>query len=668
MKKFIATLQQGKEVIKVPCFYIKDKNEAHSIAQKLSTYDKVVGLDIETLKIFKYRNNKEAALEPRLSEIALVQLCYGNNSFIFDPLYCGLGWFGKLKHQTFVAHNGLFELKHFNHNMFKDLNVHCSMIMALLTQAAERSQFDPDPVMDDDEEKAADGAAMYRRMRGASLQASVGRELNMRVGKEMQTSDWSQRPLSGEQLLYAALDSWFALRLYEVLSKKIQEYGMTKVYSLYKSMQYAVVDMELNGVVLDEKEHLELIRNWENESAKYERECRRFFGKLNIRSPKQLGDWLRDTVLRKCAAKVSGGRTEDLDSLNFQEQERATQEAAGVLENWPKTKTGNLAFGKAKIAKYKKSAWVQALLNYKKWDKLCSTYGSSLAEKNNPKTRRLHCGFSIGRTATGRLSSFSPNLQNLPRLPEVRRVFKAGAGRLLVVADYSQIEMRSAGEVSHDSRIREAFAKGQDLHKLIVTHVIGKPLKDVTKEDRQLGKAINFGLLFGMGAKKLGDYAIISYGVDMSFEQAERAYEVFHKVMYPTYSQWCHKIRGECEQSLLVRTPMGKLRKLAESEVYTKAPNTQVQGGAAEVLQCACIILRKMLSDSLPYTANLANNIHDEIWVECNEDEADTVQNLMTEAMRKGMSAVFPKATHNNLVEIGMGKSWQEAKDNGVVV
>src|SRR5690606_31393313 len=144
---------------------------------------------------------------------------------------------------------------------------------------------------------------------------------------------------------------------------------------------------------------------------------------------------------------------------------------------------------------------IEPLLKYKERSKLLNTYGESFADHISPATGRIHASFRIGGTTTGRLSCTKPNIQNPPRDSSFRRLFEAEKGNALVVADFSQVELRVAAIVSHDKEMLEAYRNGEDLHRKTAAAVLGIEQKDVSKDHRQMAKAVNFGLLYGQGAK-----------------------------------------------------------------------------------------------------------------------------------------------------------------------
>ena len=582
---------------------------------------KLWGLDIETGKKEEYLEHKKAGLNPNLSFIRLVQLYNGTDTvYICDFLHTEYiqrndlrEW---LKDKKFVAHNAIFELSHFQCDDFKELECSCSMILGILVDRAERSPFQSD------EEPS---------YRGYGLAALAKKYLGRDLSKVQQTSNWNAPKLSKSQIVYAAVDSIVCYDLAVKLLPKIKKYKMLNVYKLFKKMQHVIVEMQLQGMPVNQDKHFDLIKQWEQKKDVSELRCKKYFGDINIRSSKQLNEWLES-------------------------QEKYEK----ILKIWPRTPAGKYSFNRQQIVDFLKLKPIAALMEYKKYDKLLSTYGESLMKHLNPVTNRYHTQFNLAQVRTGRLSSHSPNLQNIPRDSGIRDMFDV-SGQIntrYVVADFSQIEMRVAGELSKDRNMRSAYRKGKDLHTIMASVVSGVSERDVTKEQRQLAKAVNFGFLFGMGASKFVTYAKGSYGVDVSEDDAWEIRNKFYD-LYSDYIAWCTRQRVSAEKLGYVRTPMGRIRKLLDNEVYTKAVNTPVQGGAAEVLFLTMLILKKRL---VYLKAKLASCVHDEIIIECRADMAEQVKLATEDSMRKGMLKLFPNAPVNGLTEAHVGLTWDEAK------
>ena len=213
-----------------------------------------------------------------------------------------------------------------------------------------------------------------------------------------------------------------------------------------------------------------------------------------------------------------------------------------IERGWPRTKTGQLRIDGATLSRYSGHPLVSPLSEYKEAAKLLSTFGGNYVAHRNPVTGRIHAHFRIGGTATGRMSCHSPNIQNPPRDKAFRKLFTAPAGRLLVVADYGQIELRIAAILSRDRNMLRAYAEGRDLHTLTAAAVAGVPPGAVTRDQRQAAKAVNFGMLYGQGHRGLAAYARATYGVDMTLDEARGAQDAFFRT-YPGLRRWQQEAR-----------------------------------------------------------------------------------------------------------------------------
>ncbi len=294
------------------------------------------------------------------------------------------------------------------------------------------------------------------------------------------------------------------------------------------------------------------------------------------------------------------------------------------------------------------------LLEYRRTSKLLGTYGSSLLEKVENDGRIYASWRQIG-AATGRMACSNPNLQNLP--PEVRKHVRGPKGRVLIKADYSQIELRIAAKISCDERMLEAYERGDDLHSITARGITGK--EEITKEERKLAKAVNFGLIYGQGAQGLKDYARSGYGVDMGLEEAELYRRRFFAT-YPGIRAWHDEERREwrCDNTE-TRTLAGRRR--MDVRRFTERLNSPVQGTGADGLKLALALLHERRDECPGAVPILA--VHDEIVVECGEDRTEKVQVWLEGAMKDGMEAVLnsPGVEGPSVpveVEIESSRSW----------
>ena len=273
------------------------------------------------------------------------------------------------------------------------------------------------------------------------------------------------------------------------------------------------------------------------------------------------------------------------------------------------------------------------------------------------KDGRIHGRFDPTGTDTGRFASKTPNLQNIGRGP-LRECFVAPAGSALVVADYSQIELRAAAAIAGEEKMIEAYKRGEDLHRLTAATVLGKDASEVTKQDRQLAKAVNFGLLYGQSAKGLVRYAASSYGVAMSDDQAFEIRQAFFRT-YGSLRQWHGESHVSAERGISeVRTVLGR-RRLIPSDAdawqrFTALVNTPVQGSCADGMKRAMV----RLASCLPAGARMISTVHDELIVETSETDAGAVCRLVESAMIEAMSDLFPKVPIE--VEAKSCRNWSE--------
>lgn len=448
---------------------------------------------------------------------------------------------------------------------------------------------------------------------GNNLDQCLERYCGIAPAPDQSRSDWGNSLLTQDQIAYAARDVAHLHLLKGCLDRDLEMTGLDGVFALERRLLPVVIDMEVAGMPVDaDKMHM-LEVTWRDQSAAIAAEVRSDLGKpdLNIGSAKQLLAALKDRGI-----EVSSTNEETLQScgdrgivpkiLAYRGLEKRAQQAASLIE--------------------------------------------AMAGDG-----RIHGQFDPMGTATGRFSSKSPNLQNIGR-GELRSCFAAGPGRVMVIADYSQIELRAAAAIAGEKKMIEAYARGDDLHKLTASAVLGKPLQDVTKEDRQLAKAVNFGLLYGQSAKGLARYAKTAYGVTITEEEARMMRRKFFDT-YGSLRQWHGLSRVSAEKGVQeIRTISGRRRLIPPSatewERFTALVNTPVQGGCADGLKQALIDL----SAALPDGAKIISTVHDEIIVECSQAQAEAVRALLPATMRNAMSALFPQVPIE--VEANICRHW----------
>ncbi len=554
------------------------------------------GLDIETMPLPAFQQDSKAGLDPWRSRIRLVQIYPGGGTcFVFDAQALGLSTLRELlQARSWIAHNAVFELKHLLHAGAAPTRLGCTLLQ--------------------------DNALGHGRR---ALAALAREQLAWGMDKALQLSDWTAANLEPAQLDYAALDAVASYRLARVQTDLLKTRDLACCYQLMRDAQPAIARLELTGCPFDTVGHAALITQWQTTAEQARGELDSLLNGANPDSPLQLSKWLASNLPAK------------------------------TLATWPKTETGQLATDADALTGLTLPA-LEPLKRYKLAVKGLSTYGTGYAKHVSPVTGRIHANFSLGGTATGRLSCSSPNIQNPPRDAAFRALFAPGPGRCLVVADYGQIELRVAALVSGDQAMLAVYEQGEDLHRKTAAAFLGKEPGDVTKAERQIAKGINFGMLFGSGAKGLQAFCKSSYGVDLSLTQADKARTAFFQA-YPGLSAWQKQTRQAAERAKQVRTPGGRVRAL-DRNIGTECLNTPVQGGAAECLLAALAAL------TLPDGAALVNVVHDELVVECEPKQAGAVSAEVERAMVAGFLAIFPNGATRDLVDAHSGPNWAAAK------
>jgi DNA polymerase-1 len=477
-----------------------------------------------------------------------------------------------------------------------------------------------------------------------SLEKIAQSFLGRKVDKGLQASDW-RGPLTSEQIRYAAKDAELVRDLFTILMDRLEKMGSRAVYEIVRDALPAIIQMHLRGVPFDKLAHDFLLRET---NLKLEQIATRLEFALGGR--KHSGGDLQEFL-----SEALGGATVD------------------AYSQWPKTPKGKLSSKRDDLLDClpllegaAQGVVRDLLLPYLKLESETKTFGAKLAGLLHPVTNRLHPHFSLTGTLTGRLTSKEPNIQGFPRKDVFRDIIKAPEGRLLVIADYHAVELRVAAQIANEMKLIEGFKRGADPHKLTAALLIGKATEAVTKDERQLAKAVNFGLLYGQGAKGLSVYARKSFGVELSIEAAERYRRAWFEA-YPEVHRWQQEHNRRCSASLSARTPAGRVRRWGshnwnDKKGYkpTEAYNMPIQGGAAECVLVAMAHLVRLLADR-NLDAFLIASVHDELIVECSEDIADVVGALLEEAMTFGFLRIFPGSPTTGLVEARKARSWAKA-------
>lgn len=420
--------------------------------------------------------------------------------------------------------------------------------------------------------------------------------------------------------------------LTEFWYKRLDEKELQLLEKIELPLSFVLADMEYNGVSVDVDYLKNLSQSMENSTHRLERKIYDLAGEgFNLNSPRQVGEILFDKLQipnpKKRKNKKYSTSAEILEEL---------------AENY-------------EIA--------DLILQYRKYTKLKSTYTDALPSLINPYDGRIHTTFNQTITATGRLSSSNPNLQNIPVRTEegnkIRNAFVPSdrENYLIMSADYSQIELRLLAHISGDKRLIEAFKSGVDVHTLTASKVFDVPVEEVTKEMRYKSKAVNFGIIYGQS--KYG----LAKALDISWEEAEDFINKYFKT-YPGVKKYMHEIVTLAEKQGYVESIYGRKRHL-ESELSSSntqirefgkraAINHPMQGTAADLIKLAMIELNnKLKSGNLE--SKMILQVHDELVLEVKKSEFEQVKSLVLEAMELGQPFEVPL-----LVDVSAGGSWKE--------
>lgn len=457
-----------------------------------------------------------------------------------------------------------------------------------------------------------------------NLEELVRHYLGESLSKKEQKSDWSG-PLRKEQLEYSAKDAEVLLRLRKKMLTELKENNLIEAARQEFACVRAIAEVEYNGIYLD----LDL---WNKLKLKIEQEQQSSLEKLYeyAGSPKVQMSFFEDKLLTDI----------NMDS---------NKQVLNILNNngIPVADTSRHS-----LAAYSQNPLVQSIIEYRRNAKLLSSFLYSIPQQINPITGRLHPKYGQIGAWSGRMSCGGPNIQQIPRDKDFRACFSAPQGKQLVIADYSQIELRVVAEISRDERMINAYRNGEDLHRLTASLISGKPIEEVTKEERQSAKAMNFGLVFAMGAKGLQVYAKETYDVHMTLEEAEQFRNRFFQA-YKGVAQW-HK-RLKKNPPTQTRTVAGRKHVYREEEGFSALCNTPVQGSAADIIKNAL----GMLVDRLDITdTKIVAVVHDEIVLETEKEQALETARILKETMETA-GAQYLKLVPM-LAEVQIADSWAE--------
>ena len=465
--------------------------------------------------------------------------------------------------------------------------------------------------------------AEYLQSQGIKEEAEQTSLFDM-AGEQSNQKDESKKI---ENCLYAEE----VYKLSEVTMKKLEEINAVE---LFKNIDMPTVEvlaeMQWNGMYVDLEELDEYGKELKERIEVLTQEIYELCGEeFNINSTKQLGEILFEKLKLPVIKKTKSGYSTDVDVLEKLRDEHPV---------------------------------IEKLLEYRQLSKLNSTYVEGMKPYINPKTKRIHSFFHQTITATGRISSTEPNLQNIPTRFELgkrlRKVFKPAEGCLYIDADYSQIELRVLAHISNDEHMVQAFINGEDIHKQAASKVFNTPIDEVTKEQRSNAKAVNFGIVYGISDFGLGEQLHIS-------RKKAKQYIDQYLEEYSGIKQFMTDIVEKAKETGYVETQFNRRRYIPElkSSNYMVrqfgnrvAMNTPIQGTAADIMKIAMKNVLKELKTRKLKT-KIVLQVHDEMMLEAPVEEVEEVKELLQQCMESACKLNVPL-----IAEVSEATNWYDCK------
>ncbi|MBK8813125.1 MAG: hypothetical protein IPN69_20670 [Acidobacteria bacterium] len=531
-------------------------------------------------------------LDPFDGDLRLVQLSSGKNTFVIDikPFsklgnLRSLAELKPLRDLLFaprpikIAHNAKFDAKWIKHHLGTDLNgIFDTMLASQLIAAGDQ----------DRRHNLAEVAAFF---------------LGIEVDKSEQVSDWSAAELSPSQIQYAAKDAAVMIALRERIVERLKQDELINAAKLEFDCVMPIAAMELNGFYIDQG-------RWREQLERVKKQLAVIAAELQ----QMLSAGVAQASLFGVAEINLDSQAQVLDALK--------NLGVPVPDSTRQWQLEPLAHKYPVVAK---------LLEYRGAAKAVSSFGENILEFINPGTARIHSDFRQIGAPSGRFSSSKPNVQQIPHEEEYRRCFRAPDGRKLIIADYSQIELRILADFSGDENFISAFESGADFHKITASQVFNVPAEEVTPDQRSFAKRLNFGVVYGIGASR---FASMTGLTQTEAEDTLRRY-------FSTYrglDGWLREAARKAVHERISRTGSGRMYRFRFDENDRQAvagaqrngKNFPIQGTSADILKRALHLLHEKMRGT---SAMLVNIVHDEILVECDASDAESAKTMLEAVM-----------------------------------
>jgi len=625
-------------------FYIKNETEFRGAVKELQEFPKVC-LDFET-----------TGLQAGIAKPRLLQLCTADPTvedrtvYVFDLFKYNEKI--KLKElietrEMIVGHNLNFDLQFL---LYLDIDFKGKIFDTYIAERVLRAGFKEKRV-------SPQAKKIYFADVSCSLQAAVKRWLDVDLSKEQRLTDWSIEDLTEEQIEYAAIDVDILPRIAAAQLAELKEESLLELYSIESQCVRPVARMCYRGFGVD-IEKLKALKNaiQENLNSK----THQFVSQLDSRLPEE------QKLPRDPNGAISVGKRPKKDfNPGSPTQVVSAFTAIGVaLPEDPNT--GKSTLNQIALSEFDSDDETLRLYRERAKIETRLEHVTKLIDNINPVTCRIHSGYNQFGANSGRFTSsgapktgktkqktvFAVNIQQIPRSKDFRECFVAAEGYKLVICDWAQIELRLGAELINIPQMKQAFINGIDLHTMTASLIYKKDLSEVTKEERQDGKTLNFALLYGMGFRKYKTYAAQS-GKMLTLSEAKVAHAAFHSA-YPRLRGW-HQERAALVNDgwAYTRTACGRRRLLSYDDATMMcSANTLIQGSGADILKIAIARLNEHLKEDV----HLVACVHDEIVLEVREDLAEDYKKILEDAMISAAEVVLKSVPAS--ADASVGSSW----------
>ena len=507
-----------------------------------------------------------------------------------------------------VGHNLKFDLKFIKHHFgIEPTNLFDTYIAEILISGGQKA----------------------RQKGTATLEAVTKQYTGIQLNKSQDVrSSFNGGELTQEQIEYAAMDVAVLPEIHKKQQEQLKALGLEKVFEIEMACIPATVWLELSGLPLD----MEGLKKVLGETKKK----------------------IEDAELKvKTIMKESGYKNLDLFGLpavNLDSHIQLLGAMKGIGLKINSTGDEVISGIDHPIGK--------AIKEYRKQQKLLTGFILKYPEHVHKVTGRIQPGFNQAGTNTGRFTSSKPNMQQVPHDKSIRALFKAGVGNKIITADYSQIELRIIAEVSQEPKFLEIYKNNRDLHRLTASLLLKKPESEITKEERQQAKAVNFGFAYGLGAQSFKEKTKNDYDIDISIEQAQEFRNTFFK-NYPILASYLHTAARTAAGQQQIRNKSGRIVRFEQGleawQYENMGRNTPIQSLSADITKTAMGRLYQKLK---PFNVKLINAVHDELVFEVQEDRVTEVARIIKDEMEAAGREYLKSIPC--IVEVVMGESWQK--------